>query len=81
MELATPKFTRSITLHKNKVDAHGKPSHWYVLPSQNMRDIIIRQLLKLDKRLNYVLTWKDTNGYGLQVTQCAWVQPGSVHYA
>ncbi len=63
-------------------DAHGKLNFWFVLPTEALRSLVIRRLRQKFPELNYGVTWKDTNGYGLQMTVAEWMngQPYSDFY-
>lgn len=51
-------------------------SKFYVLPTDNLRRLVIRNRTKLVQDCNYVLTWKDTAGFGLQLAHADWVPKG-----
>jgi len=72
-------MAKFIKLMKDVPQDSDRPSHWYVLPTATLRDLVCRQLLRKDSRLNYVLFWKDVNGFGLQVAHADWVRDGAVY--
>lgn len=57
-------------------DPKTNGSRWYILPTESLRDLIIRNRHRLESRVgryNYVLTWKDTQGYGVELAHADWV--------
>ncbi len=63
-------------------------SRWFVLPSESLRDLVLRRMRSRYPHFNRALTWKDTRGwvvrprtltpgdYGLALSNCSWVEPG-----
>lgn len=73
-------MAKFIRLYADKpLDPNGFPSYWFVLPTANLREIVTRRLLERDSRMNYVLWWKDTNGFGMEVAHVKWVPEGQVY--
>lgn len=62
---------KTICLSKGVCPA-GFLSFWYIIPSVQMRQTMIDKLILRFPELNYILTWNDKNGYGLQVSYCDW---------
>lgn len=50
---------------------------WRIYHSTKARAAAIRYFLRKDPTLNYVVGWKNVNGWGLEVTRADWVKPGS----
>lgn len=53
---------------------------WYILPSASLRELVIRRILAKYPKFNYVLTYKDVDGFGVQICHADWVQPGQVYH-
>lgn len=57
-------------------DPRENGSRWYILPTVALRDLVIRNRNRLSSRVgayNYVLTWRDTGGFGLELAHADWV--------
>lgn len=57
----------------------GNESRWFICPSKAFRDLLLRHKDKLVPGCNYVLPWKDVNGWGLQLAIAGWVPKGHVY--
>jgi hypothetical protein len=54
-------------------DANGNvTSLWYICPTKELRDLIIRQRERLLPGVNYGVAWKDTQGFGLELAIVNW---------
>jgi len=54
---------------------------FYVLPSASLRQLVERHAQRLLPGCNYLLTWKDAKGYGIELARADWVPPGHVYRA
>lgn len=60
-------------------ESHGPASHWFIFASREDREAKISELAgtweELEDRstlLNYVVTWNDVQGFGLEVAHADW---------
>jgi hypothetical protein len=51
----------------------------YILPTENLRDLVFRQLTRRHPELNYCCEWLDTNGFGIYLAVAAWNGGGMYH--
>ena len=52
---------------------------WYILPTESLRDLVIRRMLVKYPSLNYVMTYLDVHGYGVELCHAAWVPLGRIY--
>ncbi len=57
----------------------GNGSRWFICPTRSLRELLLRHKNKLVPGCNYVLDWKDTHGWGLQLAVADWVPNGHVY--
>lgn len=57
----------------------GSSSRWFICPTENLRALIIRHRERLLPGCNYLLPYRDVNGFGIQLAVAAWVQPGRTY--
>jgi len=55
-------------------------ARFYVVPSQSLRNLINYHAERLLPGCNYILQWRDAQGYGIELARgVEWVPPGPVY--
>lgn len=60
-------------------DEKGNRQVMLVLPSANLRAIVERRMREAYPELNYIVRWRDVNGFGIQMFHADWVRPGGCY--
>jgi hypothetical protein len=70
-----------LDVQKPMVTLFNKPTcKWYILPSEELRRLVVRRMLAKHRWINYVVLYKDVNGYGVEMSHVSWVDDGLVYW-